>query len=696
MVIKEKFESKTISKKTASITNRIHILFLIIVLLFTALILRLAVMQIQNKAFYDAKLKTSTVYNIKTSNPRGKIFDRDGKILVSNDIKDVVSFTRSPKISTKEMKQLVKDLAGYVDYPEAKVSKRAKIDFYLADPEIYAKVVEKLPQKKKFDNYGNGLKESQVYNNAVDSITESELNYSKEDLKEIAIFNQMNSVATFDTITLKTQDLSEEEIAYLIANKSKLPGISVATDWNRKIEDASLTSIIGKVSSREAGLPQEEADSYIKKGYSLDDRVGTSYLEKAYEDILQGQHEIRQIKTNKSGKIISNKIKHKGQVGKNIKLSISLDFQKDVDNIVKKHLQAEIASGSGKYSEGAYAVAINPQTGSVLAMTGLVHDRDTNQLQKDALGTITNVFTPGSVVKGATLASGWENGVISGNQILTDQQIQFGNSKPINSWFTAGQQNISAVQALEYSSNTYMVQVALKMMGQEYHTGMTLMTDGMKTAMSQLRKTYAEFGLGTSTGIDLPGESLGFLTKDYTVSNVITEAFGQYDNYTTMQLAQYVSTVANGGKRIAPHLVDGIYEDTTDPAKSEKDNLGRLNNTITGKELNKVNISDQEMAIIQEGFYQVVNSSSGFATGKGLVGTNVSISAKTGTAETYVKDDNGNTVSTYNLNVVAYGPSQDPQIAVAIMYPHASDSLTKSHQYMARDIISDYLNKYKK
>ncbi|KHD45247.1 penicillin-binding protein PBP2B [Streptococcus hongkongensis] len=696
MVIKNKFESIKFVKKTASITNRIHILFLIIVLLFIALILRLANMQIQDKAFYDAKLKSSTVYTIKSSNPRGKIFDSDGKILVSNDIKDVVTFTRSPKLSANKMKQLVKELSAYVRYPERTVSHRAKIDYYLADPSNYAKVVAKMPKNKKFDNYGNNLKESQVYKNAVAMLNDKKLDYSVNDLKEIAIFNQMNSIATFDTITLKTEELSEEEIAYLVANKAKLPGITVSTDWNRKVEEASLSSIIGQVSSREAGLPQEEATKYIKKGYSLNDRVGTSYLEKAYETVLQGQHGIRQIRTTKSGKIISNQIKRQGKAGKNIKLSISTDFQKDVDNIVKKYLEAEINSGSGKYSEGAYAVAINPKTGSVLAMTGLVHDPETNQLQKNALGTITNVFTPGSVVKGATLASGWENGAISGNQILTDQSIQFGNSKPINSWFTAGQQNISAVQALEYSSNTYMVQVALKMMGQDYHTGMSLTTDGMKTAMSKLRKTYAEFGLGTSTGVDLPGESLGFLTKDYTVSNVVTESFGQYDNYTTMQLAQYVSTIANGGKRIAPHLVEGIYEEKENSVKTGTDNLGQLSQTVTGKELNRVNISEKELALLQEGFFQVVNSPSGFATGKGLLGTNVTISAKTGTAETYIKDNNGNTLDTYNLNVVAYGPSHDPQIAVAIMYPHALDSLTKSHQFMARDIISEYMNKYKK
>ncbi|MCZ8476243.1 penicillin-binding protein PBP2B [Streptococcus uberis] len=684
MVIKKEKPSFIVKKK-ASIPHRIHLLFLIIVLLFIGLVLRLSHMQIQNKAFYDAKLKASTVYKVKNSNPRGMIFDYKGKVLVSNELKDVVSYTRSPKTSAADLKKLAKKLSQYVTYTDSKVTLRAKKDYYLADPKVYAKVVEKLPKAKKMDQYGNRLAESVIYNNAVASLTEKELTYSPEEVKQISIFNQMNAAATFNTVYLRTADLTDQEIAYIVANKAKLPGIAISTDWNRKVEDASLNSIIGKVSSKEAGLPWEDAERYLKEGYSLNDRVGTSYLEKAYEKVLQGKHDVREIKTNKKGKILSDKVTSKGAKGKNLKLTIDTDFQNGVDQIVRNYFDSEISQGKATYSEGVYAVAMNPKTGAVLAMSGLSRDLDSGQIQKNALGTITNVFTPGSVVKGATLTAGWQNGVISGNQVLTDQPIQFGNSKPINSWFTAGQQNITATQALEYSSNTYMVQIALKMMGQEYHVGMSLMTDGMKKAMEALRSTFSEFGLGVSTGIDLPGESQGYVTKDYTASNVLTEAFGQFDNYTTLQLAQYVSTIANGGQRIAPHVVDSIY------ANDGTKGLGKLEKILEPTVLNKVTISSEQLAILQEGFYQVVNSSSPYATGKGLAGGSVSISAKTGTAETYAKDKEGNTVATFNLNVVAYGPSQDPEVAVAIMYPHASDALAKSHQQMARDIINLYM-----
>ena len=89
------------------------------------------------------------------------------------------------------------------------------------------------------------------------------------------------------------------------------------------------------------------------------------------------------------------------------------------------------------------------------------------ELTPDSLGTVTNVFVPGSVVKAATISSGWENGVLSGNQTLTDQPIVFQGSAPINSWYTLLMvlSRLQLLEALEYSSNTYMVQTALESWG---------------------------------------------------------------------------------------------------------------------------------------------------------------------------------------------------------------------------------------
>lgn len=691
----EKNEKKVrkfkIVKKPTSMTKRIYLIFSIIVVLFSIIILRLAQMQILNKSFYDEKLNSSTTYTVTTSNPRGEIYDAAGNLLVSNTVKQVVAFTRSNTITAEEMKELAAKLSTLVTLTETDVTTRQKKDYYLADSDTYAAVVKSLPDDEKYDSYGNNLTESEIYANAINAVTDDEINYSEDELKLVYIFSQMNAASTFSTVNLTTGDLTEEQIAYITANQSKLSGISIATDWDRETPTSSLASIIGTVSSKDSGLPAEEADDYLAKGYSLNDRVGTSYLEKEYEEYLQGTHTVREITTDKNGNVVSDEVTSEGKAGQNLKLTVNSDFQAGVESILNQYYSADIADGYATYSEGAYAVALNPQTGAILAMAGLSHETGSSTTTLDALGTINDIFVPGSVVKAATLTAGWESGAISGNQVIADQSINIAGSSAITSWFTgSGSTNITAVQALEYSSNTYMVQVALKMMGQEYYSGMSLATTGMKEAMEELRAAHAEYGMGTSTGIDLPENTTGYISDDYSAGNVLTEAFGQYDSYTPMQLAQYAATVANGGKRIAPHLVDSIYDN------DGTDGIGTLAKTIETNVLNEINISDDDMDLLQQGFYQVVNSSSGYATGTYMKSSTVTIAGKTGTAETYAVDANGNAVTTVNLSVLAYdySTSDDSNIAVAVIIPHLTSSDNHTNQYIARDIINLYMSTY--
>lgn len=680
-----------IDKKPTSMTKRIYLIFSVIVVLFSIIILRLAQMQILNKSFYDEKLNSSTTYTVTTSNPRGEIYDAAGNLLVSNTVKQVVAFTRSNTITAEEMKELAAKLSTLVTFTETNVTTRQKKDYYLADSDTYAAVVKSLPDDEKYDSYGNNLTESEIYANAINAVTDDEINYSEDELKLVYIFSQMNAASTFSTVNLTTGDLTEEQIANITANQSKLSGISIATDWDRETPTSSLASIIGTVSSKHSGLPAEEADDYLAKGYSLNDRVGTSYLEKEYEEYLQGTHTVREITTDKNGNVVSDEVTSEGKAGQNLKLTVNSDFQAGVESILNQYYSADIADGYATYSEGAYAVALNPQTGAILAMAGLSHETGSSTTTLDALGTINDIFVPGSVVKAATLTAGWESDAISGNQVIADQSINIAGSSAITSWFTgSGSTNITAVQALEYSSNTYMVQVALKMMGQEYYSGMSLATTGMKEAMEELRAAYAEYGMGTSTGIDLPENTTGYISDDYSAGNVLTEAFGQYDSYTPMQLAQYAATVANGGKRIAPHLVDSIYDN------DGTDGIGTLGKTIETNVLNQINISDDDMDLLQQGFYQVVNSSSAYATGTYMKSSTVTIAGKTGTAETYAVDANGNAVTTVNLSVLAYdySTSDDSHIAVAVIVPHLTSSDNHTNQYIARDIINLYMSTY--
>ena len=666
-----------------SIPIRLNLLFSIVILLFMTIIGRLLYMQVLNKDFYEKKLASASQTKVTTSSARGEIYDASGKPLVENTLKQVVSFTRSNKMTAKDLKEIASQLLGYVSISSPNLTERQLADYYLADPEIYKKTVEALPGEKRLDSDGNRLSESELYNNAVDSVQASQLNYTEDEKKEVYLFSQLNAVGNFATGSIVTDSLTDTQIALIASASKKLPGISISTSWERKVLETSLSSIIGSVSSEKAGLPAEEADAYLKKGYSLNDRVGTSYLEKQYEETLQGKRSVKEIHLDKYGNMESVENIEAGTKGNNIKLTIDLAFQDSVDALLKSYFNSELGNGGAKYSEGVYAVALNPKTGAVLSMSGIKHDLKTGELTSDSLGTITNVFVPGSVVKAATISSGWENGVLSGNQTLTDQSIIFQGSPPINSWYTAfsGPMPITAVQALEYSSNTYMVQTALGIMGLTYQPNMIAGIGNLGSAMGKLRSTFGEYGLGSATGIDLPDESTGFIPKDYDLANYITNSFGQFDNYTPMQLAQYVATIANDGVRMAPRIVEGIY------GNNDKGGLGDLIQQLQPSEMNKVNISASDMSILQQGFYQVAHGTSGLTTGRAFSnGAAVSISGKTGTAESYVADGQQAT----NTNAVAYAPSDNPQIAVAVVFPHNTNLTNGVGPSIARDIINLY------
>ncbi|MFS1663547.1 penicillin-binding transpeptidase domain-containing protein [Streptococcus sp. zg-JUN1979] len=671
-----KQDKKTI-KRVANLPFRLNGLFFAVALLFLILLFRLAQMQLINADFYQKKLTASTTYTVKSPNQRGKIYDATGTLLVNNVERNVLTFTRSNMMTTHYIKELAQELPNYVTLTDSKVSTRDKKDYYLADSETYKKVVDALPDDKKYDFFGNSLTESTIYKNAVDSVTDAEIDYPEDELKVIHAFIEMSAAQTFATVNITTDALSDEQMAAIEAHQKDLEGLAISKTWDRDVADTTLASLVGSISSEKTGLPEEDAKDYLKKGYSLNDRVGTSYLEKAYESDLQGEHTVRTVTVNRKNTVVSDDITKQGSAGDSLKLTIDLNFENQVQSILEQYYNADIANGQAVYSDGIYAVAIEPSTGKVLALAGLKHDVGSPTASRDILGTINNVFTPGSVVKGATLSAGWQNNVLSGNEVLNDQEIL-----GIKSWFTSGVLPINAVQALEYSSNTYMLQIALRLMGENYEPGKSLSGEDYKEAMDKLRATFAEYGLGTTTGLDLP-EAIGYIPSQFNFSDTLFESFGQYDSYSPMQLAQYIATIANDGKRVSTHVVEGIYQQTDG-------NLGEKLKDVSGQLLNTVSLPEGDMALIQEGFYDVVNSNSLYATGSQMRSSVTTISGKTGTAETYTKDSGGNTVKTVNLNALAY--NEDRSIAVAVLYPHAATTSTYIHQQIARDIINQYVS----
>ncbi|AYW45209.1 penicillin-binding transpeptidase domain-containing protein [Tetragenococcus koreensis] len=696
---KKESEEKIHTYKRSHVPFRLNVLFVVIFILFVALVVQLGNLQIVNSENMETRIKASSVRTIEQSTPRGMIYDSQGEPLVQNNSEAAITFTRGLDMEAQDLLDIAEKLDELVDFDvDDSLTERDLKDFWLADEDHLEAARDRLSEKE------SNLPESEEYSALVDKVQDDEIDFNNDQMRLATIFQRLNGTQELTTDYIKNSDVSNEEIARVSERATELPGVSTGMDWTRKMvtDENPLQSVIGQVSTQEQGLPAEEEEEYVDKGYSRNDRVGTSYLEKQYESVLQGTKSESEVSIDRNGQIVNQNTVSEGKKGDNLKLSIDSEFQQEVDTIVKDNYQELIDDGMANYSPGIYAVAMDPKTGEILSLSGYYHETGSSDIDEDAIGTYTKSFTPGSVVKAGTLTAGWKSGAIQGNEVLYDQPVRLAGSNNKASIFNRNgnnNQNLSAQKALEYSSNSYMIQVTLKMLGINYNGG-TVSIPGVQSqggVYKQLRDAMAQYGMGVKTGIDLPDEVTGIRTPvdelsdaDGQAGNLLDLSFGQFDTYTPMQLAQYVSTVANDGKRVRPHLVTGIYDN------DEEGGLGEEKDKIDTEVLNEVDISDENLNTIQKGFHDVANENNAWTTAKSLADAKMDLAAKTGTAEMSVFED-GNEISVDNLNMVSYGPYDDPEIAFAVVIPQIrrSDDRGTPNQKITKEVMDAYYDLYK-
>lgn len=693
---KQKKQPVNETSRTSEIPFRLNFLFFIVFALFVALLVQLAYLQIANGSFFNSKIKWSQQLVLKENAPRGSIYDAKDNVLVGNKAEQAIIYTKKKAMSSTETKEVSQKIAKLIDVPVENITERDKKDYWLADKPNLEKAQERLKKNETVNAKGEALEADVVYQNTVAKVKKSEIDFDDSELKAIAIFKKISGAYTMAPVTIKNKDVTMEEVASVGESRSTLPGLSTGMDWDREYpQDDFMNSILGTVSSEKNGLPQEMSDKYVANGYSRNDRVGLSNLEKQYETVLKGtKAQSKIVMDSQTNKIKSEKQVYPGEKGKNLKLTVDMKFQKKVEDILRENYEAMIAQGKTVYSEGAYAVVSDPKTGAINAMAGFELDHDEKKLKTDTLGIINKAFTPGSIVKPATIMAGYESGVISGNETLVDEFIELQGDPIKKSVFTFGPRPMTAVDALRESSNVYMMKIAFKMMGIDYVPNMVL---GDHTEVFDiLRKTYQDFGLGAPTGIDIAGESYGLSPKNHyendgtmingRMGNLLDLSYGNFDTYTPMQLTQYVNTIANSGKKLAPHIVEGIYEN------NGEDGSGDLVKKIEPRVLAQIGTKEQ-YDIIHEGMYQVVNAN---GSGHWMAGTKYVASAKTGTAEVPRDnpDDKENPIELYNSTMIAYAPSDDPKVTVSVVLPHISDDQGHENSLITAQILDAYYDFY--
>lgn len=647
------------------VTSKKRMLFLLIFmfLMFLIIIIKLSFMQTHNlKASLGNLKKLSTKIVYGPSMPRGRILDRNYNVIVDNVGTNIISYKKEANVSVKDEIDYAYLLAEKIDINYAKLTKNSLKDFWIvnnkekADKKITDKEYKLYERRKLKAKDLEALKKMRI--------TDEELSiYSDIDKKSAYIYYLMNHGYSYDDKVIK-EDITPLEYAFVAQNKNNLKGFSVSSSWKRTYPYGdTLRQILGNVSTSEQGILKSDAASYLNKGYSLNDRVGISYLEKMYEDELKGKKDKYQIVNGKKTLI------EKGRRGNDIVLSIDINIQQSLEEIIKEELINAKKEPNTKYYDHTSVIITDPKTGGVLAMASkqISENAEGYKISDYTTNLLTGSLAPGSIVKGASMLTGYSSGNLKIGEVLYDKCIKFKNTPRKCSWKTS-LGALNDLKSLELSSNSYQFQVALKVANVKYYDNMPIKID--EAPFKVYRNVFNSLGLGVKSGIDLPFETEGYKGKEYNAGLLLNYSIGQYDTYSVMQLASYVNTIINEGERLKLNLVKEVKYATKD------NSIGKTKSMYQKTVLNNSNIDNIYFKRVKEGFSSVMKG----MLGRGYMGNSPDPAGKTGTSETFYDSDLDGKVDTetYSKSFIGYAPKDDPVMSIVAISPHVRYKNTNS------------------
>ncbi|HLF72670.1 MAG TPA: penicillin-binding protein 2 [Dehalococcoidia bacterium] len=485
-------------------------------------------------------------------------------------------------------------------------------------------------------------------------------------------------------------DLTEAQAFMLREKLAGLPGVRVIVEPERSYtQGATMGHILGFVGA----INEDEYASLEASGYQLNDFVGKTGVELTYESILRGKAGVREVETDASGREIRILQEKPAVSGASLVLSIDLDLQKKVEELLR--------AAMGK-SENAAAAVIDVHTGDVLAMVSLptydnnvfaiggeANDRERVRLLTDPAKpmvdhAIAEMYAPGSTFKQVTGLAALQEGVANANTLITsygyiqvEDEYTPGRKYTFKDWRSdLGTMNF--YRGVAMSSDVYFYYLA----GGYSEGGKDLFT-GLGAA--KLADWSRRFGLGSPTGIDLPGESAGIVPDPtwkekqvgsvWTIGDTYNFGIGQgYLTTTPMQMLLVTAAVANGGDVLTPHVVKELRDSNGNTIKLARQTVKR-----------NLNIDPRNLNVMREGMRQSVADGAAF-TG---ASKNVVVGGKTGTAEFGPQHADGN----YDSHgwFTGFAPFNDPQIAVVVYLQHgngqgtAAPVASKIFDYYFRD-----------
>lgn len=675
--------------KKANINLRYNILTVLIYVLGIILIARLFNLQIVHGAEYREESNTRLTRESVLEASRGAILDKTGATLVDSKIQFSLEMYKS-KVNTATLNQSILNMINVLEkyetsYVDSFPIKIEPFEFTISEQELLSwkksnKLSEDITAEQAFYKFKSKY--------GIDT------NNIQDARKIMAIRYEASQKGYSSTKAIRIADnISREAVAEFSESSDKFVGINIVVEPVRQYTSGSLASHIlgyaGKINSQEY--------EQRKSTYGSNDIIGKTGIEYVFEEYLKGKNGTKQIDMAVDGTTTAEYVSKEATAGSDVVLTIDANLQKVTEDALASNIQKIASGGFGKaYNAKAGAcVVMNVNSGEVLAMASYPNydpsdfvggisteawNNYTNNAAKPLVDkAIQNSYSPGSTYKMVTAIAGLESGAINLNTKINDTGVYKKYGISMNCWYYTdyhrGHGYLNVSEAIEKSCNYFF-----------YETG-----DRM--GIDKLAEFARYFGLGTKTGIELQGETAGVLAdretkkqkhpddQNWNPGNTLNASIGQGDNeFSPLQMARYISMLANGGHKIDVSIVKTIRNSDGSEASREEINkfvnkkLGLEEDTQEEKQLNQNYLNS-----VLQGMKSVTSDTGGTAYVR-FKDFNISVGGKTGSAEAP-----NNQVHAW---FVGFAPFENPEIAIVVMVENGGHGNYTAE--VVRDIMGEY------
>lgn len=672
------------NKIRANFNLRYNLLTVLVYLIGIVLIFQLFNLQIINGAKYretsNARLTRESIIEAA----RGNIEDRNNTILATTKTGYSVELYKT-KNSNEQLNEVILKIVKLLEKNQDSYINNFPINFNLEFTYTTEKSINNWKTKYKIPQDATVQECIQFFKEKYEIENEN----IQDVLRIIAVRYEITINGYSATKSIKiAKDISKTSAIQFNEQNSEFPGVSIVEEPIRVYAKGHLAShIIGYIRK----VDDKDLEQRPNEGYDANDDIGKMGIEYVLEKYLRGEEGTRQIDMSVDGTIEGEYIEKEAISGDTVVLTIDAELQEKMEKIIEETVKE--LQKNGTKTENAAAVLMDVETGEILAMCsypsfepqsfiGVLKPevwadiQEGNKLYNHAVAA----NAPGSTFKMVVAAAALEEGIITESEYIYDTGVYPYGHKPACWYYNQhrrGHGNVNIKTALQKSCNYFFYEM------------------GRKLGVDTIAKYARYFGLGQKTGVEITGEASGTVASTdeaerrgdiWYPSNVYSAAIGQsYNNYSPIQMARYISMIANDGNYVEPTVIKEVKD--VEGNIVSKEEIENYTNDLLGIKTDynpEVEISEETLNTIKAGM-RLVTSSGGTAYSI-FKDFNYSVAGKTGSAEAKTQEKGEITNSWF----VGFTPYENAEVAIAVFIEDGASN--SSAAKAGKKILEAYYN----